>query len=113
MTLIGMIDVPIILLWFSSRKPNFDQLRKLMKLFQEKFPQLVDEKMIKSLNDKIDHTVYCISRNGLPIKFKNEFLNKEGYCHFPNISRSSHSYYPSDNMHSECAELLAPKLKNI
>ena len=109
--LLEAIRVPKILLWFSSRTPEYEPDASSYERYCGDFPQLVDRAMFDAVAKLADETVEVSSRSGLPIRFTNRFTGEEGRCYFGNIYRTSHAYYPSDEMQHEAAERLAPAVR--
>ena len=110
-TLLGLITVPKVLLWFSSRTPDYTPGRKSWQAMCGEFPQLIDQEMIDEVRPLADSYVEVCSQTGLPIRFKNRFVGGPGRCYFGGLYRGEHAYYPSDPMHQQAAEALAPVLE--
>jgi hypothetical protein len=113
--LLEEIKVPKILLWFSIRKPdyqeNYEQLEHQHQLFRN-FPQMVNRDMINQIKSYCDDYVECVSSRGLPQLLISRFTDKPvTLTSFEGISQTHNNYYPSPEMHLEAANLLEPICK--
>jgi hypothetical protein len=106
--------VPIILFWFSSRKPKYRQTYdSLHGLFGE-FPQLVDEPTLRSLSADCDYTVSCVSRSGLPQRLTDRHTGETVTVRDPWTATpwESNRYYPSPQMHVDAADALEAECRH-
>jgi LPS sulfotransferase NodH len=103
--LISKISAPRILLWLSTRAPQYqeDYTRPPHGIFGP-FPQLVNSKMVAEIAASCDEYVECISRAGLPqpLYAGNDLIDGT-YC---NNGMIENRYYPSPDMHVAAADAL-------
>jgi hypothetical protein len=111
--LMHAITVPKILLWFSTRTPEYDADLSSYEKYCGAFPQLVDRSMLDAVAPFADRVVEVTSRQGLPIRFRNRFNGEEGRCYFGSSYRASHDYYPSDEMQREVTDRLRPVVAEL
>lgn len=115
------INVPIILFWFSKRKPGSLFLSKHKSnhnKFYGDFPQLIDKDTLDKVRKHTDAYGQVCSTAGLPNKFmKNGKVVKLTYSfrkkydrgdRLANKAKTSNSYYPSPKMHKLAAKELTP-----
>lgn len=120
--LLEAIQPPKILLWFSVRTPQYqevypnhlreafslifnrkDKFRKRFHRFFGAFPHLVNNEMIDAIKQHSDYHVECITNTGLP----QVLINSQGK------EVGQNNYYPSPQMHVRAAELLYPVCKSV
>lgn len=113
--LLNQIHSPKILLWFSQRTPNYREMyRNLSSLFN-KYPQLVNSKMVEGIVELSDEYVECVTKRGIPQPLLSRFTGEPAILD-PSIDRKDlggkvwthNSYYPSPEMHIDAAKLLLP-----
>lgn len=112
-SLLNAISVPTVLLWFSTRRPDYREEYRLPveKLFGP-FPQLVNGEMIRALAGQADAYVECVSSIGLP----QQLLGRNGrkarvatrVSPEKTVYTSENSYYPSPEMHRDATRVLVP-----
>jgi len=105
--LLEKIKVPVILFWFSKRKPDYkEKYTSRFSLFGA-FPQLVNKGMINEIKEYSDEYVECVSRKGLPQPLISRFTGK------PTVvsGKKKNIYYPSPEMHIDAVNLLEPVCK--
>lgn len=114
--LLEKITVPVILLWFSKRKPRYVENYSSPSMVLGEFPQFVNDDMIDRIKDKFDFYVECVSDRGSPQKLISRFTGEatsvnpasdrtdlgDGKCWDEN------RYYPSPEMHEDAAAMLLP-----
>jgi len=103
--LLAGITRPKILLWLSSRSPDYaDDYANVPYGVFSKFPQLVNRGMVEELKAFSDAYVECVSETGLPQRLWPSTASIKGA-----VSRNGmleNTYYPSPQMHREAAEAL-------
>ncbi|WP_216671397.1 DUF6473 family protein [Mangrovicoccus sp. HB161399] len=115
------IEVPIILLWISKRRPGLHHSGNVFWWWQRydnvhamfgKFPQLVNAGMMNALTGDVAHYVECVSSRGSPQplydRFTGERTTVDTANDRPDLSqRWTHNpYYPSPEMHEDAAAML-------
>jgi hypothetical protein len=109
--LLSEIKVPVILFWFSKRKPEYeDDYSNFNKLLND-FPHLVNQELLEEIIAECDDYVECISDRGSPQKLLSRFTGKpasviDGPGKKP---KRFNYYYPSPEMHEDAAN----KLQNV
>lgn len=117
--LLEAINAPKILLWFSVRRPEYEERRELplARLFGD-FPQLVNRAMVEELRDHVDIYVECVSQRGLP----QPILDPSGsptcvqdisLSTLGVVVKTENRYYPSPEMHEDAAALLMPACEDV
>lgn len=117
------IEVPIVLLWISKRRPGLHHSGKLVWWWQRydnvnalfgKFPQLVTAGMMNGLTKEVAHYVQCVSERGSPQPLYDRFTGAPTTVNTgndrPDLSQvwTHNPYYPSPEMHEDAAALLNP-----
>lgn len=112
--LMRLIEVPVVLFYFSKRKPRYrDRPTTLKGLFNE-FPQLVNHEMIDALRPHAAAYVECVTKRGSPQPLVNRFNGAPVTIDLsddrPDLTGRwrNNAYYPSPEMHHDAAEALAP-----
>lgn len=103
--LIRKISVPRILLWFSTRAPNYrEDYRRPPHSILGSFPHLVNNRMIAEIAALCDEYVECISAAGLPQALWPGDRSIDGAV--SNNGVLENRYYPSPEMHVAAADAL-------
>jgi hypothetical protein len=117
--LLAAITPPKILLWFSTRVPEYQERWELpiWRLFGA-FPQLLNRSMIERLRDRADQYVECVSTrgspqpiidlNGNPSSFRVQLAGRSEV-----VMKTQNQYYPSPEMHEDAAQLLIPACQDL
>jgi hypothetical protein len=104
-SLLEAIEVPTILLWFSERAPDYEDVYSKSgegPLFG-RFPQLVNRAMVEQVRRAADEYVECISARGLPQRLVSRLTSDPG----PGRGKERYNrYYPSPEMHADAADAL-------
>ncbi|MDY6783749.1 MAG: DUF6473 family protein [Cyanobacteriota bacterium] len=104
--LLGEIKIPKILLWFSVRKPYYqERYANSYQLFGD-FPQFVNLKMMEQLRQYSDDYVECVSIRGKFHLLASRFTGKPVYVPYGPKKIYYNTYYPSPEMHVDAAYLL-------
>src|SRR5690606_8902518 len=74
--LIESIDVPIVLLWFSQRHPEYRQRFGTAERTLGEYPHLVTAEMLNMLRSKVTGVVECVSRRGSPQPLLSRFTGR-------------------------------------
>jgi hypothetical protein len=112
--LLQAIQVPKILFWFSTREPYYQEKYSNVHTLFNKYPQLVNHKMINEIKKYSDQYVECISKRGMPQLLISRFTNKPTYIdpsredlrHLYGKSHLFNNYYPSPEMQIDAAKAL-------
>jgi hypothetical protein len=109
-TLLSAIHVPKILLWYSTRRPEYRQSWNSVTGLFGAFPQLVNAAMVARLREMGDGYVECTSKRGLPQPLIDRFTGKRTTVTDPWTSApwKENWYYPSPEMHEDAADALEP-----
>ncbi len=103
--LLAKIRPPKILLWLSTRTPDYaDDYEDIPVGVFSAFPQLVNRRMVEELKTFSDEYVECISQSGLPQSLWPGSRSIKGA-----VSRNGmleNRYYPTPEIHKEVAEAL-------
>lgn len=105
------IRVPKILLWFSTRSPEYEcSTSNVHRLFGG-FPQLVNEEMLASVAPSFDRVAVATSNEGMPVTMWNRFTGGPARPRPGGAAVTSNNYYPSQHMHIHAAQVLEPILQ--
>ena len=109
-TLLSAIHVPKIVLWFSTRRPEYRQSWSSVAGLFGAFPQLVNAAMVTSLREMGDRYVECTSKRGLPQPLIDRFTGERTIVKDPwtSVPWKENWYYPSPEMHEDTADTLEP-----
>lgn len=106
------IKVPKILLWISTRQPDYDcSTSDVHRLFGG-FPQLVNAEMLASAAQSFDRLAVATSNEGMPVPLWNRFKGEPARAR-PGAPLPSNNYYPSQQMHIRAAQVLEPLLQEL
>jgi hypothetical protein len=106
------IRVPKILLWFSTRSPEYDfSTSNVHRLFGG-FPQLVNAEMLASAAQAFDRLAIATSNEGMPVRLWNRFTGEPARAARGDVAMTSNNYYPSQHMHIRAAQVLEPLLRD-
>ena len=107
------IQVPKILLWFSTRSPEYDlSTSNVHKLFGG-FPQLVNAEMLASAAQSFDRLAVVTSNEGMPVPLWNRFTGEPAREGHGAVPLPANNYYPSQQMHIRAAQVLEPLLQGL
>lgn len=107
-TLLEAIKAPVILFWFSERRPWYwENYRNVYSLFG-KFPQLINLKMIKEIKKYSDFYVECVYVPDYSTLLVDRFSNQPIKVEDPwnGALWKSNWYYPSPQAHVKAAKIL-------
>lgn len=113
--LLGALTVPIVLLWFSERRPHFRVRYRhgLSGLFGAS-PQLVDAAMVTALRPLVDAYVEVVTSAGVPHALVDRFTGEPVNVQFPNGEwRGEDRSYPSPEMHAAAARALEAPVRAL
>ncbi|MFT5502245.1 MAG: hypothetical protein ACI88G_002389, partial [Woeseiaceae bacterium] len=112
--LLGNIPVPKVLLWFSTRTPEYAEgYNDVYELFGE-FPQLVDRAMVDHVRSKCDSYVELVSRRGMPHQLVSRFSGQPVTVRDPWAGEWTEDwYYGSPEMHEDATSALEKPCKSI
>lgn len=111
--LLDRIEVPVILLWFSKRTPDYrESYANARRLFGE-FPHLVTPAMLAPLRGRVAAYVECVSDRGSPqplvSRFTGQPVSVDTARDRPDLAGkpwTANHYYPSPEMHEDAAAAL-------
>ncbi len=117
--LLTAIEPPKILLWISTRRPDYEERWELpLARFYGAFPQFVNRAMVEQLRGRAHAYVECVSsrgspqrivdRQGNPSSFRVPLSGQEGF-----VEKTMNAYYPSPEMHEDAARLLLPACRQF
>jgi hypothetical protein len=109
--LLDAIKIPKILLWVSTRKPDFNFDLSSRKTALGPFPHFVNLRMVDALRRRVDAYVDATSSRGTPQPLFNRFTGELASIYRPEGGFRYNSGYPSPEMHVDIAEALVPTLK--
>ena len=112
--LLARITVPVILVWFSTRSPDYAESYEGVQELFGTFPQLVNASMIAQLRAKAGAYLEYVSQEGLPqtlLDYRTqERANIRMRSDLGGREKRVNDYYPSPEMHAGLAAQLAPLL---
>jgi hypothetical protein len=114
--LLKSIAAPKILLWISTRTPDYPEGYESIDQLFGSFPHLVNREMLKKILPLADAFVDATSARGTPQPLYDRFtgertavsLARPDYAHI-----NTNGGYPSPEMHVDAAEKLAPVLRKL
>jgi len=107
------IRVPKILLWISTREPEFQENPESVKGIFGEFPQMVNTRMFRSIADCFDEVAMAISTEGIPAPFWSRFTGLPIHIKINGGSSPVNSYYPSQQLHLRAAQSLEPLVRKF
>ena len=112
--LLSKIPVPTVLLWFSTRTPDYEQgYGDVYELFGS-FPQLINRATLDRVRDRCDRYVELASQRGMPHKLISRFSGEPVTVRDPWAGEWTEDwYYGSPEMHDDAANLLAKPCQAI
>jgi hypothetical protein len=122
LALLEAVTVPVIVLWFSKRRPNYvESYATHSQLFGE-FPHLINEDMLKPIRERAAGYVEAVTDRGSPQPLFSRFTGRPTSVN-PSNDRPDlavpdwtvNHYYPSPEMHEDAAAALLsdPALKRF
>lgn len=118
--LLAALDVPVVLVWISTRSPTYTERFTSAPALFGAFPQLVNESMVLALRPKCAAYVQVVSNAGLPQPLFSRFDGKPAVVE-PALDRADlggeqwthNRYYPSPQMHDEVAAAVTAALRPL
>ena len=112
--LVGLIQVPTVLLWLSVRQPGYTETYDSLDGLFGDFPHLVNEEMVDTVRAACDAYVECVSIRGRPQQLRSRFTGKPTCVVVPGgTDMTENSYYPTPEMHQDAAALLGPICRGL
>jgi hypothetical protein len=115
--LLGLIKVPTILLWFSTRSPDYQENYVDVWGVFGKFPQMVNRSMVEQIKPLCDEYVECISSRGLPQPLVSRFTGEAvSIVHREDLGTkwdAFNPYYPSPEMHADAFDALVESCRRV
>jgi hypothetical protein len=120
-TLLQEITCPTVLLWFSTRSPDYHEDPCTLRCLFGDFPQLVNRTMVAEVAQMCSGYVECTTARGNPQPLFSRFTGAPVSVD-PTADRrdlgvgrpwTHNRYYPSPEMHEDAAEVLAPGLTSL
>lgn len=113
LALIDRIAVPVILLWFSKRRPDYRASYATQSRLFGEFPHLVTPRMLAPLKSRVAAYVEAVTDRGSPQPLVSRFTGRpvsvDPSADRPDLAvppwRENH-YYPSPEMHDDAAAAL-------
>ncbi|MFA5581480.1 MAG: DUF6473 family protein [Paracoccaceae bacterium] len=118
--LLARIEVPVVLLWFSRRAPEYRAgYGSSRRLFGE-FPHLINEATLAPLRPRASAYVECISDRGSPqpliSRFTGAHVTVDTANDRPDLASKPwvvNHYYPSPEMHADAAAALRAPCRRL
>ena len=117
--LLAAITPPKILLWLSTRSPEYEERWELpVWRFFGAFPQLVNRAMMEQLRSCADRYVECRSTRGMPqpivdLQGKPSSFRVQLAGQTEVVMKAQNQYYPSPEMHEDATQLLIPACREL
>ncbi len=116
--LMAAIRVPKILLYWSTRTPDYVSGTVHLGEFWGEFPHFVNQAVIDELRPLADEYVEVVTKEGLPQPLRHKETGEPYEVfpadRFPGVSRrDANSYYPSPEMHRRAADALWPAARRL
>ena len=105
------IRVPKILLWISTRPPEYELSTSSLRGVLGAFPQMVNAEMLAAITPSFDRVVVATSPDGMPTPFRSRFTGLPIRIMRHGELITSNRYYPSQHLHMRAAQLLEPCLR--
>lgn len=107
--LLTAIKVPVVLLWFSDRVPEYELGFDHFNSVYGGFPQLVNREVVNSVLGLNKHVAYCeyAEEVGRPHLLYSRFDNEPVYVFPHHNTPNENYYYPSPDMQAGVAEKLS------
>ena len=119
-SLLRKLNVPVILLWFSQRKPQYEPDYSSIDTIFGAFPQLVDRPMIEHIRSLCDDYVDATTDRGMPqqliSRFTGQPVSVDPANDRPDLASgiwTENRYYPSPEMHLDAAAMLAESVARL
>lgn len=123
--LMAAITVPKVLLWFSTRVPDYTPRYHRSTHLLNAYPHLVDRAMVSEVAHQADAYVECTSTRGFPQPLVSRFTNRPTIVDLRDDKKTDtiagianptlysgvwtkNEYYPSPDMHEDAAATLLP-----
>lgn len=112
--LLDRIRVPVILLYWSTRGPDYADGVDSIGSYWGEFPHFVNSAVIAQVRERADRYVEAVTKRGLP----QPIVDRAGRPlvmwpedRFPGVQQRSHNhYYPAPEMHEDAAEAVIAAL---
>ena len=106
-SLLELIQVPTVLLWFSTRAPEYEEAYSDVHALFGDFPQLVNHAMVEAVRRSSDDYVECVTSRGSPQPLFSRFTGEPAaFVNSRGEPQSHNTYYPSPEMHEDAADAL-------
>jgi hypothetical protein len=115
--LLRALTAPVVLLWFSSRQPDYQPDDDSVHSLFGEFPQLVQGWMVDAVSNGMDRYIPVVSSDGLPQELVSRFsgqpasINKR--ADLEGSSKARNDYYPSPEMHELAFKQLLPTCRDL
>lgn len=119
--LLKKIEVPVVVLWFSKRSPDYtEKYRSVSTLFGD-FPQMVNKQMIETVKSHCKIYVEVVSQRGSPQPLISRFTGQPTTINpehdRPDLNTGNlwthNHYYPSPEMQVDAADALIPVCQKL
>lgn len=105
------IHPPKILLWISTRPPEYDLSPSSVPGLFGGFPQMVNAEMLASIAPWFDRVAVVSSNEGMPAPLWSRFTGLPILIKRGDVTFTSNNYYPSQQLHMRAAQALEPLLR--
>jgi hypothetical protein len=116
--LLDRITVPRVMLWFSTREPNYTENLREIAGYWGDFPHFLNQGVLLALEPYCEMTAVAVSKEGLPQplfdRHTGEPVELWKADKFPRVQFRCHNrYYPSPEMHVAAAQALAAPVASL
>lgn len=116
--LLTSITVPKVLLYWSTRSPEYKEGTSNIESYWGGFPHFVNREVVNSLLAHADQYVECVTARGLPQPVRSlktgDPIVLWAEDKFPNVKLRHHNhYYPSPEMNKDVADALLPACREV
>jgi hypothetical protein len=112
--LLDSIRVPVVLMYWSTREPDYADGIESIGSYWGEFPHFVNAAVVSRIKDRADRYVEAVTRRGLPqliVDRAGRPLVMWPEDRFPGVEQRSHNhYYPAPEMHEDAAEAVLAAL---
>jgi hypothetical protein len=113
-SLLGRIEVPTVLLWFSKRSPDYQEAHGDVHALFGEFPQLVNRAMVDAIRPLADEYAECVTSRGSPQRLTSRFTGEPAtFTDVRGEHQALNTYYPSPEMHADAAAALVEPCKRL
>jgi hypothetical protein len=115
--LLATIEIPTVLLWFSRRRPAYEEDFSNVRTLFGDYPQLINAAMVAQVRPNVDDYVECVTSRGLPQPLFDRESGAPTTVAGPEVLGdrvlTHNTYYPSPEMHEDAAAALSRPAASI